>query len=170
MGIGVLTIVFSSIAALYQKKIKRFIAYSSINHVGYLLVGLSTGTTTGQQAFFLYLIVYMITLLVFFGILISLRVGENPYPRYLMDLLQCQNRTPLLQGSILLVFFSMSGIPPLMGFFSKLYVFFAAMDSQYYHVLIPSMLCSALSAFYYIRIIKIMNFEHIRYSIPLQWE
>lgn len=154
-----MTISFSSIATLYQKKIKRFLAYSSINHVGYMLMSLSTGTLTGLNGFFLYIGVYMITMFTFFCILLSLRKEKNKNIIYITDLFYANKIHPIIQIGFTLIFFSMAGIPPLIGFFAKFYVFFAAIDSNFYFLVVLSILCSTLSTFYYIRIIKIINFE-----------
>jgi NADH-quinone oxidoreductase subunit N len=156
---SLLTILFSSIATLYQKKIKRFLAYSSINHVGYMLMSLSTGTLTGVHAFFLYIFIYIITMFTFFGVLTSLKRKNSKNIIYITDFLYVKNIHPLTRFTIIFLFFSMAGIPPLIGFFAKFYVFFAAVETKYYLLLIISLLCSTLSAFYYIRIIKIANFE-----------
>jgi NADH-quinone oxidoreductase subunit N len=154
-----LTILFSSIAALYQKKIKRFLAYSSINHVGYMLMSLATGTLLGVHSFFLYIFIYILTMFTFFSILISLKKETNKNIIYLTDLLYIKKIYPITRIILTLLFFSMAGIPPLIGFFAKFYVFLAAIETNYYLLLLISILCSTLSAFYYIRIIKIINFE-----------
>lgn len=154
-----LTILFSSIAALYQKKIKRFLAYSSINHVGYMLMSLGTGTLLGVHSFFVYIFIYILTMFTFFNILISLKKNTNKNIIYLTDLLYLKKIYPTTRIVLTLLFFSMAGIPPLIGFFAKFYVFLAAIETNYYLLLIISILCSTLSAFYYIRIIKIINFE-----------
>jgi NADH-quinone oxidoreductase subunit N len=165
-----ITIVFSSIATLYQKKIKRFLAYSSINHVGYMLMSLSTGTLLGLNGFFLYIIIYIITMFIFFCILLSLKKNENKNPIYLTDLFYVKKTHPLVQSGIILIFFSMAGIPPLIGFFAKFYVFFAAIEANFYYLLTISILCSTLSAFYYIRVIKIINFETILNTSTLSFK
>lgn len=154
-----LTILFSSIATLYQKKIKRFLAYSSINHVGYMLMSLATGTLMGIHAFFLYIYIYIITMFTFFSILVSLKKETNKNIIYITDLLYMKKIYPITRIILTLLFFSMAGIPPLIGFFAKFYVFLAAIEINYYLLLLISILCSTLSAFYYIRIIKIINFE-----------
>jgi NADH-quinone oxidoreductase subunit N len=147
------------VATLYQKKIKRFLVYSSINHVGYMLMSLSTGTLIGINAFFFYLIVYLVTMFTFFCIFLFLKKENNKNIIYITDLLYTKNTLDTTQFIIILLFFSMAGIPPLIGFFSKFYVFFAAMESGQYLLLTLSILCSTLSAFYYIRVIKIISFE-----------
>jgi NADH-quinone oxidoreductase subunit N len=156
-----LTIVFASLAALYQKKVKRFLAYSSISHVGYMLIGLSTGTITGLHAFFLYILIYLITMFTFFGLFISLQKTKNKTLIYLTDLLFLNNVNPLTKLALIVSLFSMASIPPLMGFFAKFYILFAAVETNQYFLVALAVLCSTLSAFYYIRIIKIINFEKI---------
>ena len=153
------TILVSSIVTVYQKKIKRFLAYSSINHVGYMLMSLSTGTLIGAHAFFLYILIYMITMFTFFSILTSLKKDNNKNIIYITDLLYIKKIHPITRLAITFIFFSMAGIPPLIGFFAKFYVFFAAIETSYYLLLVISIACSTLSAFYYIRVIKIINFE-----------
>lgn len=159
VSVATITILFASLATLYQKKIKRFLAYSSINHVGYMLMGLSTGTLTGIHSFFIYLSIYIITMLTLFGVLLSLKTKTNKNIIYITDLLFLENVHPINKVILTLLFFSIAGIPPLIGFFAKFYVFLAAIEVKYYILLTVSLLCSTLSAFYYIRIIKIMNFE-----------
>lgn len=130
-------------------------------------MSLSTGTLLGLNSFFLYIIVYVITIFTFFCILLSLKRKENKSILYITDLLYTKTVHPIIQIGIILIFFSMAGIPPLIGFFAKFYVFFAAIESNFYFLLSLSILCSTLSAFYYIRIIKIMNFETILTPINL---
>ena len=156
-----ITILFASLAALYQKKIKRFLAYSSINHVGYMLMGLSTGTLTGLHSFFLYITIYLLTMFTFFGIFLSLKKKKKKSLVYLTDLLWLDDIHPANKALLILSIFSMVGIPPLIGFFSKFYVLFAAIETNYFFLVVIAIVCSTLSAFYYIRLIKIINFEKI---------
>lgn len=160
INVSLLTIVFSSFATLYQKKVKRFLAYSSINHVGYMLMGVSTGTLLGLHAFFLYLFVYILTSFSLFGILLSIKKSTGKNMTYLTELLYLRKVHPLFKVLIVLLFFSMAGIPPLIGFFAKFYIFLAVSEVQYYLLVTVGILCSSISAFYYIRIIKILNFEN----------
>lgn len=132
--------------------------------MGYMLIGISTGTLLGAHAFFLYVIVYLITIFSLFGLLLSLKEKTGKTIVYLTDLLQLQKNHPLLRTAILLVLFSMTGIPPLIGFFSKFYIFLAAIDIQSYGLAVISMLCSISSAFYYLRAIKILNFERVLFT------
>lgn len=122
-------------------------------------MSLSTGTLVGAHAFFLYIFIYIITMFTFFGVLISLKKETKQNIIYITDLLYIKKAHPLTKLVITFIFFSMAGIPPLIGFFAKFYVFFAAIETNYYLLLVVSIACSTLSAFYYIRIIKIINFE-----------
>jgi NADH-quinone oxidoreductase subunit N len=124
-----------------------------------MLMSLSTGSVIGVHAFFLYIFIYIITMFTFFSLLVSLKKINNKNIIYLTDLLYLKKVHPLVKLTITFIFFSMAGIPPLIGFFAKFYVFFAAIETEYYLLLIISILCSTLSAFYYIRVIKIINFE-----------
>lgn len=156
---AIITILFSSIITLYQKKIKRFFAYSSISHVGYMLAALSTGTILGLQSVFVYLLIYLVTIFLFFGILLSIQNKNNKNLIYLIDFLTFKNNYPIIKIILVLLFFSIAGIPPLMGFFSKFYIFFSLVDTKYYILGVVIVICSTLSTFYYIRIIKILTFE-----------
>ncbi len=158
---SVITMLFASVATLYQRKIKRFLAYSSISHVGYMLIGLSTSTLVGLHAFFIYIFVYMLTVLAFFGLILSLKKNqENKSIIYLTDLLHINDKnSSLLKVLFVLVIFSMAGIPPLLGFFSKFYIFFSSIEASSYFLVLVGVISSTIGAFYYIRVIKILNFE-----------
>ena len=162
-----ITILFATFATLAQRKIKRFLAYSSISHVGYMLIGLTTGTITGIHAFLLYLITYIITLFAFFGMLLNLK-KNNKNLIYLTDLLHIKPIT--FKIIFILLLFSISGIPPLLGFFTKFYIFFSAIEASYYILPFIGIITSTIGAFYYIRIIKIIQFEKLYHSITITKE
>src|SRR5690348_13310674 len=124
-----------------------------------MLMSLGTGTLLGVHSFFVYIFIYILTMFTFFSILITLKKNTNKNIIYLTDLLYLKKIYPTTRIVLTLLFFSMAGIPPLIGFFAKFYVFLAAIETNYYLLLVISILCSTLSAFYYIRIIKIINFE-----------
>lgn len=153
-----ITILFSSITTLFQKKIKRFIAYSSINHVGYILIGLASGTLLGLHSVFFYIFTYLMMMFTFFGLLAL-------FPKnliYITDLINLRNY-PFLKILMIVIFFSMAGLPPLIGFFSKFYIILASIESQGYFLTSLVIGCSVISAFYYLRIIKILQFEMIQH-------
>ena len=154
------SMVFGSLGALAQVRMKRLLAFSSIGHVGYLLIGLATGSLEGLQGIFLYLLVYFIMTLSAFSFVLSLRSDKNE-PRYLHELKNLSVRNPLLAVSFSTTLFSMAGIPPLAGFLSKFYLFFAALNASLYSLAILGVLTSVLSCFYYLSLIKLMYFHKV---------
>ncbi len=163
---SIASMIVAALGALYQKKIKRLLAYSAIGHVGYLLIALATGTTLGIQGLLLYMVIYIIMTTAAFTLILSLRkqgdFSDSPREaqiKYITDLTSLSKTNPVLAISFAIVLFSMAGIPPLAGFYSKLYVFFAAMDSNMYMLALVGVLTSVIGCVYYIRLIKIMYFE-----------
>jgi proton-translocating NADH-quinone oxidoreductase chain N len=154
------SMLIGAFGALQQRKIKRLLAYSSIGHVGYLLVGVSTGTTEGIQGLLVYILLYMVMSLCIWTSLLSLsfRTKEGRV-KYLTDFVGLSKVNPLLAITIALTMFSMAGVPPLAGFFSKLYVFFAAIDASLYLIVTVGVLTSCIGAYYYLRLVKVMFFE-----------
>jgi len=159
-----LSLVVGSFGALSQIKLKRLFAYSSIGHVGYILLGCACGTVEGMQSVLLYLIVYVITTINIFAVLLSLRQPSNIHIKYIYDLGMLAKTNPLLALTLTASLFSLAGIPPLAGFFSKFYLFFSALGSGLYFLAIAGVMSSVVSCFYYIRVIKTMYFE-----TPEQW-
>jgi NADH-quinone oxidoreductase subunit N len=160
---AIISVVVAALAALEQKKLKRFLAYSAVGHTGYMLIGIAAGTPDGIQASFLYMIIYIITSIGVFGVVLSLRdkVTKNKI-KYLSELHNLGNTNPALAISFTIILFSMAGIPPLAGFMGKLYIFLSAMESSMYVLAIIGILTSCIGAVYYIRLIKIMYFEKLR--------
>jgi proton-translocating NADH-quinone oxidoreductase chain N len=155
------SIFVGTLKALQQNKIKRFLAYSSISHVGFLLLGFATGTFIGLQCLFFYLVIYTITILNIWAIFISLEINNKRYRhlRYINDLQGLVKTDPLLAYTLAINMFSMAGVPPLAGFFAKFFVLFSGLESSYNFLVIFSILLSVVSAFYYIRFIKIIFFD-----------
>ena len=152
------SMIFGAFGALAQVKIKRLLAFSSIGHVGYLLIGLATGSLEGLQGIFLYLIVYFLMTLNAFSVVLSLRPDQDK-SRYLYEIKNLGIQNPLLALTFSVNLFSMAGIPPLAGFLSKFYLFFAALNASLYSLAILGVLSSVLSCFYYISLIKLMYFH-----------
>jgi NADH-quinone oxidoreductase subunit N len=154
------SILVASFAALYQVKIIRLFAYSAISHVGFMFIGVATGYFEGIQASFLYIIIYMIMTVSVFTIIISLR-QRTDYVRikYLRELFSMGKINTYIAFTLVTVLFSMAGIPPLAGFFSKLYVFNAAINANLNILAVIAIFASVLAAVYYIYIIRIMYFE-----------
>jgi NADH-quinone oxidoreductase subunit N len=145
-------------AALMQNNIKRLLAYSAIGHVGYALLGLVAGGQEGMQAALLYLLIYVPMTLGAFAFLLSLR-RDDVYLEQMSDLAGLSKTRPVLAAVMTLFMFSMIGLPPLAGFFGKLYVFLAVINAGYVWIALVGLLLSVVAAFYYLRVIKIMYFE-----------
>lgn len=161
---SLLSMLLGCFAAIYQKKVKRLLAYSSIGHVGFFLLGVTVGTPEGIQASFFYIIGYVLMTLGFFSGLLCLRKKETGHlVENIKDLHLLYKVNPLVALTLALFLFSMAGIPPLLGFFSKLYIFLNASENSLYIFLAVGVVTSAISAFYYLNCIKIMYFESTRY-------
>jgi proton-translocating NADH-quinone oxidoreductase chain N len=165
---SITSLIIGSLAALSQTKIKRLLAYSSIGHVGYLLAGFACGTVEGIQALLIYLVVYIIMNINIFAFLLCSVRRNSSYStsriKYISDLSFLAQTNPLLALTFTITLFSMAGIPPLAGFYSKAYLFFATMSSGLYSLALIGVLTSVLSCFYYIRLVKIMYFQ-----VPKNW-
>jgi NADH-quinone oxidoreductase subunit N len=145
-------------AAIGQTNIKRLMAYSSIGHMGFALVGLAAGTVEGAQGVVIYMAIYLVmTLGTFAGILSMRRGGE--YIEDISDLAGLGRTNPPMAFFLAAMMFSLAGIPPLAGFFAKFYVFTAAIHANLFGLAIIGVLLSAVGAYYYLRIIKIMYFD-----------
>tara|TARA_B100002052_G_scaffold1532_1_gene1395 strand:- start:664 stop:2079 length:1416 start_codon:yes stop_codon:yes gene_type:complete len=152
------SMIFGAVAAIGQKNLKRLIAYSSIGHMGYALAGLCVGTNQGIQSSILYISIYIVMNLGFFSCLFMLK-RNNTYFENIDDLSGLSKNHPLISLSLMVVLFSLAGIPPLAGFFAKFYIFKAILDQSMYYLAIIGLLTTVIAAFYYLRIIKIMYFD-----------
>lgn len=164
LTVSLLSLLFATIGALYQRKLKRFLAYSSIGHVGYVLIALATVSPEGIQAVLTYLIIYMaISLNAWTSVLVLLRnigkEGGNVPVKYIDELVHLSRINPALTASFAFLALSMAGIPPLAGFAAKLGIFFSAISVQLYMVSIIGVLLSVVSAFYYLRWLKLLYFD-----------
>ncbi len=156
--LSIASMVFGAIAAIGQRNLKRLIAYSSISHIGYAIAGLTTGTNEGIQSSIIYITIYILMNLGLFSCLLMLKRNENYYET-LDDLSGLSKNHPLLSLSLLLILFSLAGIPPLAGFFAKFYIFKAVIEQSMYFLAIVGLLSTVIAAFYYLRIIKIIYFD-----------
>jgi len=163
-----ISMVIGSFAALSQKKIKRMLAFSSVGHIGYILMGACTGSIEGMQSMLLYLVTYVITTICLFSILLALRNSFGSI-HYIHDFSGLAYKNPLLAIATALCLFSLAGIPPLAGFVSKFFLFFSAMSSSLYVLAFLGVLTSCVSCFYAIRIIKIMYFEKPNNLVDLSY-
>ncbi len=156
--LSIASMIFGAIAAIGQTNIKRLIAYSSIGHIGYTLAGLATGSNDGIQSSIIYISIYVIMNLALFSCLLMLK-RKDQYYENLDDLSGLSKNHPLLSLSLLIILFSLAGIPPLAGFFAKFYVFKAVIEQSMYFLAIVGLLSTVIAAFYYLRIIKIIYFD-----------
>ena len=152
------SMILGALAAIGQNNIKRLMAYSSIGHMGYILAGISTGTTAGMQSSLSYLTIYLVMNLGMFGSIFMMK-RENIYYEDIKDLSGLSKNNPHLALGFLIILFSMAGIPPLAGFFAKFYIFMSVIHSEMYYLAIIGLVTSVISAFYYLRIIKIIYFD-----------
>lgn len=156
--VAVLSMVLGAVAAIAQRNIKRLMAYSSIGNVGYALVGLASGTVDGISGLLIYLAIYVVMTIGAFGVIMAMRrQGEGV--EEIADLAGLSRSQPMLAYALAIFMFSMAGIPPFAGFFGKLFVFMAAINAGLYVLAVIGVLTSVISAFYYIRIVKVMFFD-----------
>ena len=165
--LSIASMIFGAIAAIGQKNLKRLIAYSSISHMGYTIAGLSTGTNEGIQSSIIYISIYVIMNLGFFCCLLMLR-RDGKYYETVEDMSGLSKNHPILSFSLLLILFSLAGIPPLAGFFAKFYVFMAVIKNEMYFLAITGLLSTVIAAFYYLRIIKIIYFDREKEKFDTQ--
>ena len=147
-----------AIAAIGKKNLKRLVAYSSIGHVGYALAGVTVGTNDGIQSSIIYKTIYVFMNLGLFSCLLMLK-RDNQYYEKIDDLSGLSKNHPMLAISLLIILFSLAGIPPLAGFFAKFYVFKAVIEQSMYFLAIVGLLSTVVAAFYYLRLIKIIYFD-----------
>ena len=156
--VAILSMALGSFAAIGQTNIKRLMAYSSIGHMGFALVGLAAGTEQGVAGVMIYMAIYVLMTLGTFAAILSMRVGDR-YVEDIADLAGLSRTNGLMAFVIAMMMFSLAGIPPLAGFFAKWYVFLAAINGNLYGLAVIGMLASVVAAFYYLRIVRIMYFD-----------
>ncbi len=156
--VSILSMIVGAFGALGQTNIKRLMAYSSIGHMGFAMVGLAAGTEAGVSGILIYLAIYLVMTLGTFAAILCMRVG-NHYVENIGDLAGLSRNNGLMAFAVAMMMFSLAGIPPLAGFFAKYYVFAAAIDAGLYWLAVIGMLASTVAAFYYLRVVKIVYFD-----------
>jgi NADH-quinone oxidoreductase subunit N len=156
--ISIASMVLGAFAAIGQRNIKRLMAYSSIGHMGFALVGLAAGGQAGVQGVVIYMLIYMAMTLGTFACILAMRRGTGMVED-IGDLAGLSRTNPVMAFFLAMLLFSLAGIPPLAGFFAKFYVFLAAVQSGLYVLAVIGVLASVVGAYYYLRIIKIMYFD-----------
>jgi len=166
MLLAVASLAIGNIVAIAQTNFKRMLAYSAISHMGFVLLGVLAGTQQGYSAALFYMITYAITGLAAFGMIMILsRQGFEA--DQLSDFKGLAQRSPVLGLVVLLVMFSMAGVPPTVGFFAKLAVLDAVMAEGLAWIAVVAVLFSVIGAFYYLRIVKLVFFDEVEDPSPL---
>ncbi len=158
IALSVASMIVGATGAIMQQNIKRMMAYSSIAHMGYALAGLAAGTSEGASAVVIYMTTYVFMGAAAFGVIMTMRREGTPVEK-ISDLSGLSATHPLLAAAMMIVMFSMAGIPPLAGFFGKWYVFLAAVNAGLVPLAVIGVLTSVVGAFYYLRIIRLMYFQ-----------
>jgi len=157
---SLMSMIVGCVGAYNEDSIKKFIAYSSIAQIGFLFIGVASGTFEGIQATIIYLIIYVVMNMGFLQLYLNTRfMGYGKNIEFLTELqLFAQQNWPLSVG-LVIILFTMAGIPPLAGFYGKYFLFLAAFEAENYALVIVGMITSLVSSYYYLRIIKILWFE-----------
>jgi len=156
--IAVASMLIGALGALTQSNIKRLLAYGSIGHIGYMLVGVATGTSEGIKAVLVYSALYLFMSVGTFGFVLFMRRAGTQVEE-IKDLAGLSRTHPRAAFFMMLMMFSMAGIPPFAGFYGKMFVFLSAMEAELYTLAVVGVLTSVVAAFYYLKIIKVMYFD-----------
>ena len=156
--ISLASMILGAVAAIGQTNLKRLMAYSSIGHMGYALAGLATGSNEGIQSTVIYLSIYLLMNLGIFSCIFMMKRKDIFYED-IQDLSGLSKNHPIISICLLLLLFSLAGIPPLAGFFAKFHVFMAVIKVEMYTLAIIGLITTVISAFYYLRIIKTIYFD-----------
>ena len=156
--VSIASMFIGAFVAINQTNIKRMMAYSSIGHVGYALIGLAVGNEAGVRGILVYMAIYLFMNMGAFACILLMKRGDRMVEN-INDLAGFSKSRPMVAAAMTGFMFSMAGIPPLAGFFGKFYIFLAAIEAQLYTLAILGVLTSVVGAFYYLRIVKIMYFD-----------
>jgi len=156
--LSIASMVLGSFAAIAQPNIKRLMAYSSIGHVGYSLIGLAAGTAAGIRGVLIYLAIYLIMNVGAWAVILCMR-RQGRILEQIADLSGLSRTNPALALALAIFMFSLAGVPPAAGFFGKLYIFLAAIDAKLTGLAVIGVVTSVVGAFYYLRIVKVMYFD-----------
>ncbi len=156
--LSVASMILGAVAAIAQQNIKRLMAYSSIGHVGYALIGLAAATPSGIRGVLIYLAIYLFMNVGTWAVILCMR-QKGQMLEGIADLSGLGRSQPGLALALAIFMFAMAGIPPTAGFFSKLYIFLAAIDAHLVGLAVIGVVTSVVGAFYYLRIVKVMYFD-----------
>lgn len=161
------SMIIGALGAMMQVNLKRLLAYGSIGHIGYALVGVASGIENWPQFVLLYLTIYLFMSMLAFGLILFLKRDGKPV-EMVSDLAGFSKTHPALAFMVLLVMFSMAGIPPLAGFYGKMFVFLGAIEAELYVMTVIGLLTSVIAAFYYLKVVKVMYFDTGDASVTCQ--
>lgn len=156
--VSIASMALGSFAGIGQSNIKRLMAYSSIGHMGFALVGLAAGSVQGAQGVLIYISIYVVMTLGTFAVILTMKRDGRPIEK-ISDFAGLSRTNPLLAFMFAMLLFSLAGIPPLAGFFAKFYVFVAAVQAGLFTLAVVGVLTSVVGAYYYLRIVKLMYFD-----------
>jgi NADH-quinone oxidoreductase subunit N len=156
--LSVASMALGAVAAIAQANIKRLMAYSSIGHIGYALIGVAAGTRAGIRGVLIYMAIYLFMNVGTFAVILCMRAKARMLEN-ISDLAGLSRSQPGLALALAIFMFAMAGIPPTAGFFSKLYIFLAAIDAKLTGLAVFGVIASVVGAFYYVRIVKVMYFD-----------
>ncbi len=156
--VSIASMLLGAFAAIGQRNIKRLMAYSSIGHMGFALIGLAAATPEGVQGVLVYMAIYLTMTLGVFAVILSMR-RQGGMVESIDQLAGLARTHPAMAFFLAMLLFSMAGVPPLAGFFAKFYVFLAAIKAGLYILAVIGVLASVIGAYYYLAIIKVMYFE-----------
>ena len=160
--LSIASMALGAFAAIGQTNIKRLMAYSSIGHMGYALVGIAAGNQEGISGVLLYMLIYSVMSLGAFACILAMRVKDGGAVEGIDDLAGLSKTNPVMALVLTLLMFSLAGIPPLAGFFAKYFVFMAAIKANLLTLAILGVLASVVGAYYYLRIVKVMWFDDVK--------
>tara|TARA_Y100000590_G_C15701865_1_gene1007096 strand:- start:428 stop:1861 length:1434 start_codon:yes stop_codon:yes gene_type:complete len=164
--ISISSMIVGALAAIVQDNIKRLLAYSSIGHIGYILIGFTAFSELGIRSIIIYLIIYIVMNVGIFSILLSLK-SDNTYIEKISNMSGLSKSNPIISFVLTIMMFSMAAVPPFAGFFAKFYIFIAAIESNLFFLALVGVLSSVVAAFYYIRIVKVMYFDQLTNNFEL---
>jgi NADH-quinone oxidoreductase subunit N len=165
--LSVLSLIVGTVIAVVQTNLKRLLAYSGISHVGFVLMGVAAGDAEGFASAMFYIIIYAITSVAAFGMIIALARMGHEFDE-IEDFKGLNQRNPWLAAMMLFIMFSMAGIPPFIGFWVKLAVIEAAVNAGLLWLAIVAVITAVIGAFYYLRVVKVMYFDTVEESKPAE--
>ena len=155
---AVLCMVVGALGAIVQTNIKRLMAYSSIANMGYALVPLAAASVAGVQGMIVFMVIYIITVIGVFSTILQMRLRDGMVEQ-ISDLAGLSKSNPGMAISLTIFMFSLIGIPPLLGFFGKLFAFLPAIEAGLTWLVVIALIASVIGAFYYLRLVKVMWFD-----------